>query len=127
MGMEMLYKKMWERFARGEKPDHVAAIDKSESQKWFNYFQYNITLPFIRKSNTHLQDYYIIELYNCCFPPSLSFFLFFSLSLSLSLFSKTIIIRDRIVRHLIIVIFPSDYLSTMFRRISIIDDNIFDG
>ncbi|XP_035730917.1 UDP-N-acetylglucosamine--peptide N-acetylglucosaminyltransferase 110 kDa subunit-like isoform X1 [Vespa mandarinia] len=33
MGMEMLYKKMWERFARGEKPDHVAAIDKSESQK----------------------------------------------------------------------------------------------
>ncbi|XP_043286576.1 UDP-N-acetylglucosamine--peptide N-acetylglucosaminyltransferase 110 kDa subunit [Venturia canescens] len=35
-GMEMLYKKMWERFARGEKPDHLAAIDKPmiiESQK----------------------------------------------------------------------------------------------
>lgn len=31
-GMEMLYRKMWERFVRGEKPDHVAAIDKVESQ-----------------------------------------------------------------------------------------------
>lgn len=33
MGMEMLYKKMWERFALGEKPDHVAANDKSDSLK----------------------------------------------------------------------------------------------
>ncbi|XP_015125871.1 UDP-N-acetylglucosamine--peptide N-acetylglucosaminyltransferase 110 kDa subunit isoform X1 [Diachasma alloeum] len=33
MGMEMLYKRMWERFARGEKPDHIAAIDKSENQQ----------------------------------------------------------------------------------------------
>ncbi|XP_048508770.1 UDP-N-acetylglucosamine--peptide N-acetylglucosaminyltransferase 110 kDa subunit isoform X3 [Athalia rosae] len=31
-GMEMLYARMWERYARGEKPDHVAAIEKSESQ-----------------------------------------------------------------------------------------------
>lgn len=29
----MLYKKMWERFARGEKPDHVSAVDKTEMQK----------------------------------------------------------------------------------------------
>ncbi|XP_011314235.1 UDP-N-acetylglucosamine--peptide N-acetylglucosaminyltransferase 110 kDa subunit isoform X1 [Fopius arisanus] len=33
MGMEMLYKRMWERFARGEKPDHISAIDRSESQQ----------------------------------------------------------------------------------------------
>ncbi|XP_012279364.1 UDP-N-acetylglucosamine--peptide N-acetylglucosaminyltransferase 110 kDa subunit isoform X2 [Orussus abietinus] len=33
MGMEMLYQKMWERYARGEKPDHVAAIEQSESSK----------------------------------------------------------------------------------------------
>lgn len=26
-GMEMLYKKMWERYAQGRKPDHLAAID----------------------------------------------------------------------------------------------------
>ena len=31
-GMEMLYKKMWERYARGEKPDHLAAIDKVDNQ-----------------------------------------------------------------------------------------------
>ncbi|XP_008215026.1 O-glycosyltransferase isoform X3 [Nasonia vitripennis] len=31
-GMEMLYKKMWERYARGEKPDHIAAIDKADNQ-----------------------------------------------------------------------------------------------
>lgn len=31
LGMEMLYKKMWERYSRGEKPDHVAAIDKSDN------------------------------------------------------------------------------------------------
>ncbi|KAG7211535.1 hypothetical protein KM043_010796 [Ampulex compressa] len=36
MGMEMLYKKMWERFARGEKPDHVAAVEKNENQKISN-------------------------------------------------------------------------------------------
>ncbi|KAL7299273.1 hypothetical protein TKK_0007857 [Trichogramma kaykai] len=28
-GMEMLYRKMWERYARGESPDHIAAIDKA--------------------------------------------------------------------------------------------------
>ncbi|XP_017794291.1 PREDICTED: UDP-N-acetylglucosamine--peptide N-acetylglucosaminyltransferase 110 kDa subunit isoform X1 [Habropoda laboriosa] len=33
IGMEMLYKKMWERYARGEKPDHVAAVDKNERDK----------------------------------------------------------------------------------------------
>ncbi|CAL7933572.1 unnamed protein product [Xylocopa violacea] len=33
LGMEMLYKKMWERYARGEKPDHVAAVDKNERDK----------------------------------------------------------------------------------------------
>ena len=33
MGMEMLYKKMWERYARGEKPDHVSAVDKNEREK----------------------------------------------------------------------------------------------
>ncbi|XP_034947204.1 UDP-N-acetylglucosamine--peptide N-acetylglucosaminyltransferase 110 kDa subunit isoform X1 [Chelonus insularis] len=31
MGMEMLYKKMWERYARGEKPDHISAVDKNEN------------------------------------------------------------------------------------------------
>ncbi|XP_015522340.1 UDP-N-acetylglucosamine--peptide N-acetylglucosaminyltransferase 110 kDa subunit isoform X2 [Neodiprion pinetum] len=31
-GMEMLYHRMWERYALGEKPDHVAAIEKSENQ-----------------------------------------------------------------------------------------------
>lgn len=30
--MEMLYQKMWERYARGEKPDHIAAIDKADNQ-----------------------------------------------------------------------------------------------
>lgn len=33
LGMEMLYKKMWERYGRGEKPDHVAALENGESQK----------------------------------------------------------------------------------------------
>ncbi|OAD60022.1 hypothetical protein WN48_06184 [Eufriesea mexicana] len=33
VGMEMLYKKMWERYSRGEKPDHVAAVDKTERDK----------------------------------------------------------------------------------------------
>ncbi|KAH0954954.1 hypothetical protein HN011_000543 [Eciton burchellii] len=33
MGMEMLYTKMWERYARGENPDHVSAVDKNDSQK----------------------------------------------------------------------------------------------
>lgn len=32
-GMEMLYKRMWERYARGEKPDHVSAVDKTEREK----------------------------------------------------------------------------------------------
>jgi len=31
--MEMLYTKMWERYAHGENPDHVSAIDKNDSQK----------------------------------------------------------------------------------------------
>lgn len=30
-GMEMLYSKMWERHAKGEKPDHVSAQVKDES------------------------------------------------------------------------------------------------
>ncbi|XP_076248740.1 O-linked N-acetylglucosamine (GlcNAc) transferase sxc isoform X2 [Calliopsis andreniformis] len=33
MGMEKLYKKMWERYSRGEKPDHVSAVDKNEKDK----------------------------------------------------------------------------------------------
>ncbi|XP_043475694.1 UDP-N-acetylglucosamine--peptide N-acetylglucosaminyltransferase 110 kDa subunit [Leptopilina heterotoma] len=33
LGMEMLYKKMWERYSRGEKPDHVAALEGGENQK----------------------------------------------------------------------------------------------
>ncbi|CAK9798093.1 UDP-N-acetylglucosamine--peptide N-acetylglucosaminyltransferase 110 kDa subunit [Anthophora quadrimaculata] len=33
IGMEMLYKKMWERYSRGEKPDHVAAVDNNEREK----------------------------------------------------------------------------------------------
>ncbi|XP_071650081.1 UDP-N-acetylglucosamine--peptide N-acetylglucosaminyltransferase 110 kDa subunit isoform X2 [Temnothorax longispinosus] len=33
MGMEMLYTKMWERYAHGENPDHVSAVDKNDSQK----------------------------------------------------------------------------------------------
>ncbi|XP_053971176.1 UDP-N-acetylglucosamine--peptide N-acetylglucosaminyltransferase 110 kDa subunit isoform X1 [Hylaeus volcanicus] len=33
LGMEMLYRKMWERYARGEKPDHVAAVEKNEREK----------------------------------------------------------------------------------------------
>ncbi|XP_076286274.1 O-linked N-acetylglucosamine (GlcNAc) transferase sxc isoform X2 [Lasioglossum baleicum] len=33
LGMEMLYRKMWERYARGEKADHVAAVDKNEREK----------------------------------------------------------------------------------------------
>ncbi|XP_032665288.1 UDP-N-acetylglucosamine--peptide N-acetylglucosaminyltransferase 110 kDa subunit isoform X1 [Odontomachus brunneus] len=33
MGMEMLYTKMWERYAHGESPDHVSALDKNDSQK----------------------------------------------------------------------------------------------
>ncbi|XP_012060571.1 PREDICTED: UDP-N-acetylglucosamine--peptide N-acetylglucosaminyltransferase 110 kDa subunit [Atta cephalotes] len=33
MGMEMLYTKMWERYAHGENPDHVSALDKNDSQK----------------------------------------------------------------------------------------------
>ncbi|XP_011262387.1 UDP-N-acetylglucosamine--peptide N-acetylglucosaminyltransferase 110 kDa subunit isoform X1 [Camponotus floridanus] len=32
MGMEMLYTKMWERFARGENPDHISAVDKNDNQ-----------------------------------------------------------------------------------------------
>ncbi|XP_076649492.1 O-linked N-acetylglucosamine (GlcNAc) transferase sxc isoform X1 [Halictus rubicundus] len=36
LGMEMLYRKMWERYARGEKPDHVAAVDKNEREKLTN-------------------------------------------------------------------------------------------
>jgi protein O-GlcNAc transferase len=31
-GMEMLYQKMWERYSRGEKPDHLAAIEKADNQ-----------------------------------------------------------------------------------------------
>ncbi|XP_029043936.1 UDP-N-acetylglucosamine--peptide N-acetylglucosaminyltransferase 110 kDa subunit isoform X1 [Osmia bicornis bicornis] len=33
LGMEMLYKKMWERYSRGEKPDHVAAVEKNDRDK----------------------------------------------------------------------------------------------
>ncbi|XP_076171153.1 O-linked N-acetylglucosamine (GlcNAc) transferase sxc isoform X1 [Ptiloglossa arizonensis] len=33
LGMEMLYRKMWDRYARGEKPDHVAAVEKNEREK----------------------------------------------------------------------------------------------
>lgn len=33
LGMEMLYKKMWERYARGEKPDHVAAIENGDNHQ----------------------------------------------------------------------------------------------
>lgn len=32
MGMEMLYTKMWERYSHGESPDHVAAVEKNDSQ-----------------------------------------------------------------------------------------------
>ncbi|XP_043248817.1 UDP-N-acetylglucosamine--peptide N-acetylglucosaminyltransferase 110 kDa subunit isoform X1 [Colletes gigas] len=33
LGMEMLYRKMWDRYARGEKPDHVAAVEKNEREQ----------------------------------------------------------------------------------------------
>lgn len=33
LGMEMLYKKMWERYARGEKPDHVLAIEEAAERE----------------------------------------------------------------------------------------------